>query len=76
VVRTAIRLAQELGIEIILEGLETAGQALFLVSAGCRYAQGYYFSRPVSVKRATELLRQKKISPINQSEKTKSLTAA
>jgi diguanylate cyclase (GGDEF)-like protein len=76
VVRTAIRLAQELGIEIIAEGVETAGQALFLVSAGCRYAQGYYFSRPVSVKRATELLRQKKISPINQSEKTKSLTAA
>lgn len=76
VVRTAIRLAQELGIKIIAEGVETAGQALFLVSAGCRYAQGYYFSRPVCVKDATELLRQKKISPINQSEKTKSLTAA
>jgi EAL domain-containing protein (putative c-di-GMP-specific phosphodiesterase class I) len=47
VVRTAVRLARELGIEIIAEGVETEGQAKFLISAGCEIGQGYYFSRPV-----------------------------
>jgi diguanylate cyclase (GGDEF)-like protein len=57
VVRAAIRLAQELGIEIIAEGVETEAQAKFLVSAGCKHGQGFYCSRPVNAERATELLR-------------------
>jgi diguanylate cyclase (GGDEF)-like protein len=61
VVRAAIRLAQELDIEAIAEGVETEAQADFLRSAGCPYAQGDYFSRPVSADRATELLQQGKI---------------
>jgi EAL domain-containing protein (putative c-di-GMP-specific phosphodiesterase class I) len=61
VVRTAIRLAQELGIEIIAEGVETADQAQFLVSAGCENAQGFYFGRPVDAERTTELLLQKQM---------------
>jgi diguanylate cyclase (GGDEF)-like protein len=61
VVRAAIRLAKELGIEVIAEGVETEAQAKFLLSAGCAYAQGYYFSRPVNAERATELLRHGKI---------------
>jgi len=63
VVRAAIRLASELGIEIIAEGVETEGQEKFLLSAGCEYGQGYYFSRPVDVERATELLRVGTIKP-------------
>jgi len=61
VVHAAIRLAQELGIEVIAEGVETEAQANFLHSAGCAYAQGYYFSRPVNANSATQLLRQRKI---------------
>jgi diguanylate cyclase (GGDEF)-like protein len=61
VVRAAIHLAKELGIEVIAEGVETEAQANFLLSAGCTYAQGYYFSRPVNAERATELLQQGKI---------------
>ncbi|MGC2134882.1 MAG: EAL domain-containing protein, partial [Xanthobacteraceae bacterium] len=63
VVRAAIRLAHELGIEIIAEGVETEGQEKFLLSAGCEYGQGYYFSRPVDAERATELLRAGTIKP-------------
>lgn len=63
VVRTAIRLAHELGIEIIAEGVETETQAKFLIAAGCEHGQGYYFSRPVNAKRATELLRKGRIKP-------------
>jgi EAL domain-containing protein (putative c-di-GMP-specific phosphodiesterase class I) len=62
VVRTAIRLASELGIEIIAEGVETAAQARFLAAADCAYAQGYRYGRPVTAARATELLRQRRVS--------------
>jgi diguanylate cyclase (GGDEF)-like protein len=58
VVRAAVRLAHELGIECIAEGVETEAQARFLVAAGCEHGQGYHFSRPVAAGRATELLRR------------------
>ena len=57
VVRTAISLAHELGIQCVAEGIENAAQALFLVAANCKYGQGYWFSRPVTTDRATLLLR-------------------
>lgn len=63
VVRAAIRLAHELGIEIIAEGIETEGQKEFLLSAGCEHGQGFYFSRPVDAARAAALLRVGKIVP-------------
>jgi EAL domain-containing protein (putative c-di-GMP-specific phosphodiesterase class I) len=63
VVRAAIRLAHELGIEVIAEGVETEAQVKFLIAAGCEHAQGLYFSRPVTAARATELLRQGRIEP-------------
>ncbi|MGC2781446.1 MAG: EAL domain-containing protein [Bradyrhizobium sp.] len=62
VVRTAIRLARDLGLECVAEGVETAAQATFLVAAGCVYAQGYYFSRPLNREQTTELLRRRTVS--------------
>jgi diguanylate cyclase (GGDEF)-like protein len=64
VVRTAIRLAHELGIEIIAEGIETEAQVKFLVSAGCKQGQGYYFGQPVNAACATELLRMGRSKPL------------
>ncbi|MGA7786977.1 MAG: EAL domain-containing protein [Xanthobacteraceae bacterium] len=63
VVRAAIRLAHELGIEIIAEGVETEGQEKFLLSSGCEHGQGFYFSRPVDAEQAAALLRSGKITP-------------
>jgi diguanylate cyclase len=63
VVRSAVRLAGELGIKCIAEGVETEAQARFLVSAGCAQGQGFYFSKPVDATRATELLRRGRIKP-------------
>jgi EAL domain-containing protein (putative c-di-GMP-specific phosphodiesterase class I) len=76
VVRAAIRLAHELGIEIIAEGVETEGQEKFLLSAGCEHAQGYYFSKPVKAARATELLRIGTIEPIHGTLRLVQTTAA
>ena len=58
VVKIAIRLGNELGIEVIAEGVQTDAQMRFLASAGCKWAQGYYFSKPVNAQRTTELLRE------------------
>ncbi len=76
VVRAAIRLAHELGIDIIAEGVETEGQAKFLLSAGCEHGQGYYFSRPVTAERAAELLRSGTIKPARRSLRLVEYTAA
>jgi len=76
VVRTAIRLAHELNIEVIAEGVETDAQAHFLISADCAYAQGYYYSRPVTVERATALLREGILKPSEQPQRSSSLAAA
>jgi len=42
-----IVMAHKLGLQVIAEGVETAGHRNMLAAAGCDYAQGYLFSRPV-----------------------------
>ena len=76
VVRLAIRLAEELGMDSIAEGVETAGQALFLVSAGCKHAQGFYYGRPADADATRLLLKRKHIVPAGQSQGTGRQTAA
>jgi EAL domain-containing protein (putative c-di-GMP-specific phosphodiesterase class I) len=50
-------LAHQLGLEVIAEGVETAGQLALVRSLECEYVQGFYFSKPVDKERAAELLR-------------------
>lgn len=58
IVRATIGLALELGIEVVAEGVETASQRNFLISAGCRLAQGFYFGKPAPEAEARKLLYQ------------------
>lgn len=46
IVRFVVELAKTLGFHLVAEGVETARQADALCKLGCRYAQGYYYSRP------------------------------
>ncbi|WP_229518376.1 bifunctional diguanylate cyclase/phosphodiesterase [Massilia sp. PAMC28688] len=42
-----IAMAHKLGLKVVAEGVETAVQRALLVDAGCDYAQGYIFARPM-----------------------------
>jgi len=44
-----IAMAHALGMKVVAEGVETLAQSTLLRSAGCDYAQGYYYARPMSV---------------------------
>lgn len=46
-VQAIIAMAHGLRLEVIAEGVETAGQWEYLRSLGCDYVQGYYFGRPM-----------------------------
>ncbi len=54
-VRAMISLAQSLEMIPLAEGIETAGEFVFLRSNGCRLAQGFHFSRPVPAEEVPAL---------------------
>ncbi|MBQ8592341.1 MAG: EAL domain-containing protein [Lachnospiraceae bacterium] len=49
ILRYLIAMAKELDLTVVTEGVETLEQVNFLTEIGCDIAQGYYFSKPVSL---------------------------
>ena len=66
IVRTVVNLAQNLDLEVVSEGVETAEQVAILGTLHCRYAQGYYFSEPLIEVKVLELL---KFDALSKSDK-------
>lgn len=56
-VRTIVRMAQNLRLEAIAEGVENTQQIEHLRAAGCEFGQGFFYSRPVNAASAEELIR-------------------
>lgn len=54
-VKTIIRMAHDLDLNVIAEGVETKEQLDFLKNQNCNQAQGYYFNRPLPPKEIEEL---------------------
>jgi len=56
IVQAILHLAQNLGMDVIAEGIENLMQMRMLQSLGCQYGQGYYFSKPLDPREITSLL--------------------
>ena len=56
VVRTVMTLARDLGIDVIAEGVETTEQLGQLRALGCKYGQGYLFSKPLDGEAAGKFI--------------------
>jgi diguanylate cyclase (GGDEF)-like protein/PAS domain S-box-containing protein len=56
IVRTIIVLAQNLGMDVVAEGVETNEQLVLLQKLGCENGQGYFFSKPVNNDGAEKII--------------------
>ncbi|MGW7055950.1 putative bifunctional diguanylate cyclase/phosphodiesterase [Streptomyces sp. NPDC054887] len=52
-----VHIADTLGLQVIAEGIEDAGQRDLLACMGCRFGQGFLFARPMTLEQGEYLLR-------------------
>jgi diguanylate cyclase (GGDEF)-like protein/PAS domain S-box-containing protein len=62
IARTVMPLAKNLQLDVVAEGVETAEQVQQLKKLECKYAQGYFFSEPVTADDARVLLSERSLS--------------
>ncbi|MDP4182226.1 MAG: EAL domain-containing protein [Bacillota bacterium] len=55
--RSIVYLAQEIGLKVVAEGVETKAQLDFLARSKCDIIQGFLFSRPVSEEDVVKMLK-------------------
>ncbi len=58
IVESMVDLMHNLGMDVIVEGVETDAQLSAVRALKCDYGQGYYFSRPVENSRFAKLLKR------------------
>ena len=56
ILRSIVKMAEELGMDIVAEGAESESDAIELYQMGCEYAQGYVFGEPMSSLQARQLV--------------------
>jgi len=56
IILATLRMAESLDIECVAEGIETSEQVEFFQRNGCRYLQGFYFSKPVEADKLPGLV--------------------
>jgi diguanylate cyclase (GGDEF)-like protein len=59
IIRSIVALCAELGMEVIVEGVETETQRRILEGLGCRLMQGYLFGRPLCAGGVAELIAER-----------------
>lgn len=64
IVRAVIKLCEELDINVVAEGVETAAQAIRLKGAGCKILQGFGVAKPMSLEDAINWLDDVSVSPV------------
>ncbi len=66
IARSIIKMAHELEIGVVAEGVETQEQLQFLKDEQCDYSQGYYHSRPIPAAEFSNWILEQKNSQENQ----------
>ena len=56
IAQTIMPMAKNLRLDVIAEGVETIEQVVLLKKLHCKYAQGYYFSKPLAAEEVALLL--------------------
>lgn len=64
IISSIVQMAKWLGTPVIAEGVETVEQADFMKSIGCKYVQGYLYSKPVPVEKFLQKLGQLEHEPM------------
>lgn len=59
IVKSIIKMASEMGIEVIAEGIEKKSQEKILIGLGCEIGQGYLYSRPIEKESVENFLESK-----------------
>jgi EAL domain-containing protein (putative c-di-GMP-specific phosphodiesterase class I) len=70
VVQTILDLARNLNKDVVVEGTESADDVDLLHAMGCRFAQGFYFSRPLDHQAVSQLLARSAVRPTTRSDAT------
>lgn len=60
IIGNVIRMAKQMDIKVLCEGVETKEQARFLTDVNCDIVQGYYFGRPMLVEDFNYLIEHEK----------------
>jgi len=63
IVRAMMAMGQQLGMQVVANGVETEAQLGFLRRGECDLLQGYLFGKPVDADTAGALLRQRHVRP-------------
>ncbi|MBR2066965.1 MAG: EAL domain-containing protein [Solobacterium sp.] len=75
IVETVIRMAHLIGMNVVVEGVETKRQVEELMRIHCMYAQGYYYYRPLPIKDALALVNEDSIERGEPEEETRRIEA-
>ncbi len=71
-----VSLGQSLGLDIVVEGVETAEDATVLARLGCTMAQGYLFARPMPPRALATWIAEHQATTAKRKRKTAHLSVA
>ena len=76
ILASVVRMAKWLNMPVVAEGAERKEQVSFLHSIGCEYVQGFYFARPMPVKKYEKLLYEQPYFEDDETRRTSNDTNA
>lgn len=61
ILASIVRMAKDLNIRTVVEGVETIEQVELMNQVGCRIAQGYHFAKPMDMESFEEIYKRRKV---------------